>query len=146
MPPGVDPLIRVRLDVRGQVQGVGFRPFAYRLASKLELAGYVTNNGFGALIEIEGLPIRVSTFERQLVAQLPRDTARESPQPAFEADRLPDLAEAGVDGAVREERRVADTDGPLVHSVGHPPPFVGLERTQLGTNDEALRASAFCNV
>ena len=40
--------------MRGAVQGVGFRPFAYGLASKLKLSGFVLNNSEGVLIEIEG--------------------------------------------------------------------------------------------
>ncbi len=45
---------RLRLRVRGAVQGVGFRPFAYGLASRLALSGFVRNDGEGVLIEIEG--------------------------------------------------------------------------------------------
>ncbi len=45
---------RLRLRVRGAVQGVGFRPFAYGLASRLALSGFVLNDADGVLIEIEG--------------------------------------------------------------------------------------------
>ena len=45
---------RLRLRVRGTVQGVGFRPFAYGLASRLSLSGFVRNDGEGVLIEVEG--------------------------------------------------------------------------------------------
>ena len=45
---------RLRLRVRGVVQGVGFRPFAYGLASRLKLSGFVLNDADGVLIEIEG--------------------------------------------------------------------------------------------
>ncbi len=45
---------RLRLRVRGVVQGVGFRPFAYGLAGRLHLSGFVRNDGEGVLIEIEG--------------------------------------------------------------------------------------------
>jgi hydrogenase maturation protein HypF len=44
----------LRLRVRGAVQGVGFRPFAYGLASRLALSGFVRNDAEGVLIEIEG--------------------------------------------------------------------------------------------
>ncbi|MGD1016878.1 MAG: carbamoyltransferase HypF [Roseiarcus sp.] len=45
---------RLRLRVRGAVQGVGFRPFAYSLASRLALSGFVRNDAEGVLIEVEG--------------------------------------------------------------------------------------------
>ena len=45
---------RLRLRVRGAVQGVGFRPFAYGLASRLALSGFVRNDSEGVLIEVEG--------------------------------------------------------------------------------------------
>ncbi|MGO4869355.1 MAG: carbamoyltransferase HypF [Roseiarcus sp.] len=45
---------RLRLRVRGAVQGVGFRPFAYGLASRLALSGFVLNDADGVLIEVEG--------------------------------------------------------------------------------------------
>ncbi len=45
---------RLRVRVRGAVQGVGFRPFAYGLASRLALSGFVLNDTEGVLIEIEG--------------------------------------------------------------------------------------------
>ena len=45
---------RVRVRVTGTVQGVGFRPFVYREAVALGLAGYVLNDGAGVLIEAEG--------------------------------------------------------------------------------------------
>ena len=40
--------------MRGVVQGVGFRPFAYGLAARLGLSGFVRNDSEGVLIEIEG--------------------------------------------------------------------------------------------
>ncbi|MBP1885079.1 carbamoyltransferase HypF [Sinorhizobium mexicanum] len=46
---------RLRLRVRGTVQGVGFRPFVYRLAREMRLSGFVLNDSEGVLIEIEGL-------------------------------------------------------------------------------------------
>ena len=45
---------RRRVHVRGTVQGVGFRPFVYRRAVELGLAGWVGNDGSGVLIEAEG--------------------------------------------------------------------------------------------
>ncbi len=45
---------RLRLRVRGAVQGVGFRPFAQRVAVRFSLAGFVQNDADGVLMEIEG--------------------------------------------------------------------------------------------
>jgi hydrogenase maturation protein HypF len=45
---------RVRVRVEGTVQGVGFRPFVYRLANELGLAGHVRNDSRGVLVEAEG--------------------------------------------------------------------------------------------
>ena len=48
------PRLRRQIQVRGIVQGVGFRPFVYRLAHELGLAGWVRNDGDGVTIEAEG--------------------------------------------------------------------------------------------
>ena len=45
---------RRRIEYRGIVQGVGFRPFVYNLARELGLAGYVLNTSSGAIVEVEG--------------------------------------------------------------------------------------------
>jgi len=45
---------RVRINIRGAVQGVGFRPFIYRLATNLNLNGFVYNSSQGVFIEAEG--------------------------------------------------------------------------------------------
>ncbi|HCI52416.1 MAG TPA: carbamoyltransferase HypF [Gallionella sp.] len=43
-----------KISVSGQVQGVGFRPFVYRLAHELDLAGWVRNDSCGVEISVEG--------------------------------------------------------------------------------------------
>jgi hydrogenase maturation protein HypF len=45
---------RVRVRVTGTVQGVGFRPFVYRTALELGLAGHVLNDEHGVVVEAEG--------------------------------------------------------------------------------------------
>ncbi|RMG53411.1 MAG: carbamoyltransferase HypF [Acidobacteria bacterium] len=45
---------RLRVIIRGAVQGVGFRPFVYRLATELNLTGWVLNSSQGVFIEVEG--------------------------------------------------------------------------------------------
>lgn len=55
---------RVKIFVRGIVQGVGFRPFVYSLAKSLNLKGYVLNSSKGVTIEIEGDDSSKSFVER----------------------------------------------------------------------------------
>ena len=53
---------RVRVVVRGAVQGVGFRPFVYRLATGLGLSGWVLNSAAGVFVEAEGAADAVRSF------------------------------------------------------------------------------------
>ena len=64
-------LRRERLEVTGQVQGVGFRPCVYRLARSLGLSGVVVNDASGAAIEVQGPAETVAAFARRLQAELP---------------------------------------------------------------------------
>jgi hydrogenase maturation protein HypF len=48
---------RVRIRIRGTVQGVGFRPFVYGLAARHDMAGFVLNDSHGVLAEVEGTAI-----------------------------------------------------------------------------------------
>ncbi|HZQ85159.1 MAG TPA: carbamoyltransferase HypF [Acidimicrobiales bacterium] len=64
-------LMRVRLRVTGTVQGVGFRPFVYRLAADLGLAGTVGNDSAGVVIEAEGPAAALVELEQQLRDQAP---------------------------------------------------------------------------
>lgn len=63
--------IRRRFRVRGIVQGVGFRPFVYHLATRLGLSGWVQNDGEGVVAEVEGPPAQVEAFAAALVAEAP---------------------------------------------------------------------------
>ncbi|MDH6128308.1 carbamoyltransferase HypF [Kitasatospora sp. GP82] len=62
---------RRRVAVQGVVQGVGFRPFVFGLATELGLAGHVTNTGEGVLAEIEGSPEAVLAFCRRIRSDAP---------------------------------------------------------------------------
>ncbi|MCS6847829.1 MAG: carbamoyltransferase HypF [Anaerolineae bacterium] len=63
--------IRQRLIVRGIVQGVGFRPFVYGLATRHGLGGFVGNDSNGVFIEVEGEPAALEAFARDLQAEPP---------------------------------------------------------------------------
>jgi hydrogenase maturation protein HypF len=66
---------RLRIIIKGAVQGVGFRPFIYRLANDLKLSGWIRNTPEGVLMEVEGAP---KELERFLI-----DIAREKPPRSF---------------------------------------------------------------
>jgi hydrogenase maturation protein HypF len=59
------------IKVRGVVQGVGFRPFVYRVASELQLAGWVLNGEEGVAIHLEGDEERVQQFLVRLKSEAP---------------------------------------------------------------------------
>jgi hydrogenase maturation protein HypF len=62
---------RARVRVTGTVQGVGFRPYVYRLAGELALTGFVLNDAHGVLIEVEGSPPAVDGFLARLEPDAP---------------------------------------------------------------------------
>ena len=64
--------MRVKLNVTGIVQGVGFRPFIYRIAVRNGLAGYVRNRGdAGVEVLLEGDAENIKSFMRDLTEQKP---------------------------------------------------------------------------
>ncbi len=66
------PKLRKHIQVRGIVQGVGFRPFVYNLAHALGLTGYVFNSSSGVTIEIEGDGAAVAAFLQTLKENPPQ--------------------------------------------------------------------------
>jgi hydrogenase maturation protein HypF len=66
-----EPYQRLGVTVRGAVQGVGFRPFVYRLAAELGLAGWVRNSVQGVFLEVEGGREKLDTFLRRLYDEKP---------------------------------------------------------------------------
>ncbi|MGB7547160.1 MAG: carbamoyltransferase HypF [Terracidiphilus sp.] len=65
------PVVRRGVLVCGVVQGVGFRPFVYRLAHEESLAGFIANDTEGVTIEIEGPTARVEAFLARLRTETP---------------------------------------------------------------------------
>ncbi|HEY4409931.1 MAG TPA: acylphosphatase, partial [Acidimicrobiia bacterium] len=54
--------VRTRIRVEGIVQGVGFRPYVFGLATRLALAGFVGNDAQGVFVEVEGANGAVAEF------------------------------------------------------------------------------------
>ena len=71
MKPAAPGRLRLKLAVRGAVQGVGFRPFVFRLATALKLAGWVNNSTQGVFIEVEGPRATLEKFLLQLDIEKP---------------------------------------------------------------------------
>lgn len=63
--------MRLRLQISGLVQGVGFRPFVFRLAEESGLNGYVLNDTSGVLVEVEGDKDRLDFFLHRVVSERP---------------------------------------------------------------------------
>jgi len=61
----------LRIEVKGVVQGVGFRPFIYALAMQLHLKGWVNNTSSGVVIEAEGPSLTLDEFLQSLVKKAP---------------------------------------------------------------------------
>ncbi|MFE2021415.1 carbamoyltransferase HypF [Streptomyces sp. NPDC059499] len=99
--------VRRRFEVRGVVQGVGFRPFVYVTASELMLSGTVTNTGDGVLTEVEGPADAVEEFGRRLRADAP-------PLAVVEDVRTSELPTRGGTGFTIEHSGTADRARTLV--------------------------------
>jgi hydrogenase maturation protein HypF len=102
-----DGLSRLRVVVRGVVQGVGFRPFVHRLAGALELRGWVLNSTEGVIIEVEGAAHALQAFRRDLVAGKPPLAVIEH----LEATPLPPVGYATF---TIESSQAAEGDGAFV--------------------------------
>jgi len=81
--PFTDDVVRVQVAIRGAVQGVGFRPFVYRLAQELGLCGWVNNSAAGVLAEAEGAAPTVQAFVRRLEADRPEISIIQSLEATF---------------------------------------------------------------
>ena len=62
---------RLHLELSGLVQGVGFRPYVYRLAGELALSGWVRNDPAGVSIEVEGERSPLEEFQARLPREAP---------------------------------------------------------------------------
>ncbi len=74
---------RVKVAVRGAVQGVGFRPFVYRLATGLGLKGWVLNSSSGVFLEVEGRRPALNEFLLRLEREKPPRAIIQSLESSF---------------------------------------------------------------
>ena len=105
--PPPNPRVRTRARVEGTVQGVGFRPFVYRLAHELGLTGHVLNDERGVLLEVEGEPSAIERFMVRLSGDAP-------PLAVIESVRAHAVAPTG-EAAFRilESTRAGTPDAPV---------------------------------
>jgi hydrogenase maturation protein HypF len=94
-------VIRAQVVVRGIVQGVGFRPFVYRLAQERQLNGWVLNSTQGVVIEVEGPRQRIDGFIAGLKADPP-------PQAVIEKVETNLLPPVGYSSFIVEASREGD--------------------------------------
>jgi len=62
---------RLSLVIQGAVQGVGFRPFIFRLAAEMELKGWIINSSQGVFIEVEGTDLILNRFISRIREEKP---------------------------------------------------------------------------
>src|SRR5262245_16292616 len=68
---GAESAERLRIEIEGIVQGVGFRPFVHALATRLGLGGFVANDTRGVVIEIEGDGARLDACLERMAGGCP---------------------------------------------------------------------------
>jgi len=91
---------RLRITLRGAVQGVGFRPFVYRLATEMSLTGWVLNSSSGLVVEVEGPEDVLRRFEERI----------ERERPAVSVVTTRELAWIPAEGSTRFEIHASDGD------------------------------------
>ena len=93
-------LQRLRITLRGAVQGVGFRPFVYRLATEMSLTGWVLNSSSGLVVEVEGPEDALRRFEERI----------ERERPAVSVVTTRESAWIPAEGSTRFEIHASDGD------------------------------------
>ena len=91
---------RLRVTLRGAVQGVGFRPFVYRLATEMSLTGWVLNSSSGLTVEVEGPPEALRRFEERI----------ENERPKASVVNVHESVWLAAEGATRFEIHASDAD------------------------------------
>ncbi len=100
-------MTRLHIQVQGVVQGVGFRPFVYALATRLGLSGFVYNDSSGVSIEVEGTPNALSDFHQTLTKSPP-------PLSQIELVTVTPLPVTGTEGFAILDSQVSNAANTLV--------------------------------
>jgi hydrogenase maturation protein HypF len=66
-----DIVIAYRIEIKGLVQGVGFRPFIYRIALHNNILGWVENNNEGVSVHAEGTELQIDGFIQDINCKAP---------------------------------------------------------------------------
>jgi hydrogenase maturation protein HypF len=103
MPLNPIPNKRLKVVIRGAVQGVGFRPFVHRLATQESLGGWVVNSAQGVIIEVEGKRPSLEQFLERLHLECPPHSVLQSVESTW-------LEAVGLG---RFEIRVSESIGPV---------------------------------
>lgn len=90
---------RIRISISGAVQGVGFRPYVYRLAMRWGLSGHVANGPAGVFIEAQGHPQDLDRFSRTLESEPPPNAVIRE----FRRELIEVIPESGFRIAMSEE-------------------------------------------
>ena len=97
----------MRLIVRGVVQGVGFRPFVYRLAHEHGVSGWVVNSSRGVVVEAEGSGGALTEFARSIEREAP-------PLARIDAIEREEIAPQGFTGFEIRESRTESEESTLI--------------------------------
>lgn len=111
--------VRQRLTVIGVVQGVGFRPFVHRIASELELAGFVGNDSGAVFVEVQGPLARLDEFGRRLRAEAP-------PLARISSVRVANI-DADIDTACGTDFRIVESQTAVGATTPIPPDISACE-------------------
>jgi len=76
-------IYQLRVTIRGAVQGVGFRPYIYRLAAELDLSGWIVNSSQGVFLEVEGTSHKLREFLLRVESEKPPRSFIQSLESAY---------------------------------------------------------------
>lgn len=104
-------IMRMRLLIKGLVQGVGFRPFIYKLAKELKLNGWVSNSAQGVIVDAEGTRAQLETLIKRIKEEKPPRSSISN----FEYFFLDQVGHFGFE--IRESDVAGDTTTPILPDI-----------------------------